>query len=128
VPDQRQLADEQIKMLLERGAVIGGALDAWMLAPGWQRGVDTPRERGVGLEKLVEHFDHICQIAGNSRHIGIGSDLDGAYGTEQSPYDLDTIADLQQLSEMLHRRGYSLQDIENIFSGNWLRFLRQAWA
>lgn len=128
VPNQRQLTDDQISILLERDAVIGGVLDAWMLAPDWQRGVDMPQKRGVNLEKLVEHFDHICQLAGNSLHIGIGSDLDGGYGTEQSPYDLDTIADLQHLREILDRRGYSSADIENIFSANWLRFLKKAWA
>ncbi len=79
------------------------------------------------LEKIIDHFDHICQIAGNSLHIGIGSDLDGAFGREQCPYDLETIADLQTLPSLLVRRGYSSEDVENIMHGNWLRFLRNAW-
>jgi membrane dipeptidase len=79
------------------------------------------------LEKLIDHYDHICQIAGNANHIGIGSDLDGAFGKEQSPYDLDTIADLQKISTLLSKRGYSPQDIENVMHGNWLRFIRNAW-
>ena len=37
VPHQRQFSDDQIRRLIERGAVIGAALDAWMLAPGWVR-------------------------------------------------------------------------------------------
>lgn len=128
VPDQRQFSDDQLKALIERGAVIGGALDAWMMVPGWIRGKTTPQESGVKLEHLLDHWDHICQLAGNARHIGIGTDLDGGYGLEQSPGDLDTIADLQRLPDMLKRRGYAAADIEPIMHGNWIRFLREAWA
>jgi membrane dipeptidase len=127
VNHQRQLNDDQIRVLVERDAVIGGVLDTWMLTNDWVRGVDDPKKRGVNLEKLIDHYDHICQIAGNSLHIAIGSDLDGAYGKEQSPYDLETIADLQKLQPLLSARGYSNEDIENVFHKNWLRFLRKAW-
>lgn len=128
VNHQRQLTDQQIKILLERDAVIGGVFDTWMLTGNWVRGKDDPRERGIDLEKVVDHYDHICQMAGNSLHIAIGSDLDGAYGKEQSPYDLEDISDLQHLKTILTNRGYSCDDIENIFYKNWLRFLRRAWA
>jgi membrane dipeptidase len=127
VPNQRQLSDEQIGALIDRGAVIGGVLDAWMLCKDWVRGKSDPRQSGATLERLVDHYDHICQIAGNSEHIAIGSDLDGMFGKEQSPYDLENIADLQTLNPLLQRRGYSQKDRENIFHGNWLRFLRKAW-
>jgi len=127
VKNQRQLTDDQIKILVDRGAVIGGVLDAWMLADGWIRGVSLPRAMGVNLKRLIDHYDHICQIAGNADHIAIGSDLDGAFGTEQSPYDLNSIADLQKLPALLTLRGYSDTDIQKILHGNWLRFLRNAW-
>lgn len=127
VNNQRQLTDDQIKILLERDAVIGGVLDTWMLANDWIRGEHDPKERDVNLEKLIDHYDHICQLAGNSLHIAIGSDLDGGYGKEQSPYDLETIADLQLLPYLLSQRGYTSDDIDNIFHKNWLRFLRNAW-
>lgn len=128
VDHNRQFSDDQIKILIERGAVIGGALDAWMMVPGWKRGVSTPEATNCRLETMIDHLDHICQLAGNSLHIGIGSDLDGAYGKEQCPYDLETIADLQTLPELLKKRGYNDEDIINIMHGNWLRFLRKAWA
>ena len=128
VNHQRQLTDDQVKVLIERDAVIGGVFDTWMLTDNWVRGVDDPKERGINLEKVVDHYDHICQIAGNINHIAIGSDLDGAYGKEQSPYDLEDIADLQNLKGILSRRGYSSADIEHIFYKNWLSFLRKAWA
>lgn len=126
VPDPRQLTDEQIKRLLSRGAVIGTALDAWMLYPGWIRGVTQPDV--VGLEAMIDHIDHVCQRAGNARHAAIGTDLDGGFGREQTPRDLDTIADLQRVPEMLRRRGYAEEAIRGIMSENWLRFFREAWT
>jgi membrane dipeptidase len=128
VPDQRQLTDEQIKRLIERGAVIGAAFDAWMLAPGWIRGQSTPEAMGVSIETVVNHIDHICQLAGNAKHAGIGSDLDGGFGREQSPHDLDTIADLQRIPEILSKRGYTTEDIKAISYGNWVGFFDRAWS
>jgi membrane dipeptidase len=117
-----------IKALVDRGAVIGGALDAWMMVPNWIRGTSLPKEMDCDLEKVIDHMDHICQIAGNANHIGIGTDLDGAYGREQSPYDLETIADLRRIPGMLQKRGYSEADIEKVMYKNWLRFLNEAWS
>lgn len=128
VNHQRQLTDEQIKILLERDAVIGGVLDAWMLTDYWVRGKDDPKKREINLEMVADHYDHICQLAGNSSHVAIGTDLDGGYGKEQSPYDLEDISDLQNLRGILSNRGYSSGDVENIFYKNWLRFLKRAWA
>jgi membrane dipeptidase len=128
VNHNRQFSDEQLKELIQRGAVIGGVLDTWMMVPNWVKGKSTPKEMNCGLERLIDHYDHICQIAGNSHHIAIGSDLDGAFGKEQSPFDIETIADLQNLSALLSKRGYTDSDIENVMHGNWLRFLRNAWA
>ncbi|HUR46706.1 MAG TPA: membrane dipeptidase [Candidatus Saccharimonadales bacterium] len=127
VPHNRQYSDEQIKALVERGAVIGGALDAWMMIPNWVRGKTTPQGSGLKLEKLVDHIDHVCQIAGNAKHSGLGSDLDGAFGREQTPCDLDTIADLARLPAMFAARGYSKADIEGMMSGNFINFLLKAW-
>lgn len=127
VNHNRQFSDEMIKALVDRNAVIGGALDAWMMVPGWIRQQSTPRQMNCNLEVMIDHLDHICQIAGNALHIGIGSDLDGAFGTEQCPYDLDTIADLQKVPSLLKKRGYSDEDIVNIMHGNWLRFLLRVW-
>jgi membrane dipeptidase len=128
VNHNRQFSDDQIKALIERGAVIGGALDAWMMVPNWVRGQSTPEGMNCNLAVMIDHLDHICQIAGNANHIGIGSDLDGAFGKEQSPYDLETIADLQKVPDLLSQRGYSNEDIRNVMHGNWLRFLRTAWS
>jgi membrane dipeptidase len=127
VDHNRQFSDDMIRVLIERGAVIGGALDAWMMVPGWVRQQSTPEEMHCNLEKMLDHLDHICQLAGNTLHVGIGTDLDGAFGKEQSPYDLETITDLQKIPVLLSKRGYAQADIENIMHGNWLRFLRRVW-
>ena len=127
VNHNRQFSDEMIKTLIERGAIIGGALDAWMMVPNWVRQQSTPEGMDCNLEKMLDHLDHICQLAGNAHHVGIGTDLDGAFGKEQSPYDLETIADLQKIPALLAKRGYAPADIECIMHGNWLRFLRKAW-
>ncbi|MHA3774420.1 dipeptidase [Verrucomicrobiota bacterium sgz303538] len=127
VPHMRQFSDEQIRAIVDRGGVIGCALDAWMLVPGWQRGVTTPQQTGVGLQHVADHIDHICQLAGNARHVGLGSDLDGCFGIEQTPVDLDTIADLQKLAGILTTRGYSADDVEGICWRNFVGFLRRVW-
>ncbi|QNK62165.1 membrane dipeptidase [Pedobacter sp. PAMC26386] len=127
VNHNRQYSDGQIKALVGRGAVIGLALDAWMMVPNWVRGQSTPKSMHCNLEVMVNHLDHICQIAGNTLHVGIGSDLDGAFGKEQCPYDVENIADLQKIPGHLEKRGYTAEDIRNLMQGNWLRFLRKAW-
>ncbi len=120
----RQLTDDQIKALIQRGAVIGAAFDAWMLQPGWKIGVTKPDN--CTLENVVDHIDHICQIAGNANHCGMGTDLDGGFGKEQTPKDLDTIADLYKVAEILTRRGYSQSDVDGIMYKNWVRFFSNA--
>jgi membrane dipeptidase len=128
VPNQRQLTDDQIKRLVERDAVIGGMLDCWAMDIRFIDTVSDPWQLDIRLEQLVDHWDHICQIAGNAEHIAIGSDLDGIFGTEQSPWDLNSISDLQKFQAILSNRGYTSHDIENIFHGNWIRFIRNAWS
>ena len=127
VDHNRQFTDAQIRELIDRKAVIGMALDAWMMAPNWIRGMSTPRGLDVSLQIMIDNIDHICQLAGNANHVGIGTDLDGGFGTEQCPYDLDTIADLQKVPNMLQQRGYSTEDIENIMHKNFIRFLQRTW-
>jgi membrane dipeptidase len=124
VPGDRQLTDEQIRALIARGAVIGAAFDNWMLTPGWKKTV-TPRET-VRLEHVADHIDHICQLAGNANHSGIGTDLDGGFGAEQSPADMDTIDDIRKLAGIFRQRGYSEADIERIFWRNFVEFFERS--
>jgi membrane dipeptidase len=125
VPHQRQFSDDQLRAIVARDGVVGAAFDAWMLVPGWQRGVSS--NKLASLAQVIDHIDYVCQLAGDSRHAAIGSDLDGGFGREQSPHDLDTITDLQRLPEMLAGRGYSEDDIAAICYGNWIRLLKRSW-
>ena len=127
VNHNRQFDDDQIRELIGRGAVIGGVMDAWMIVPDWVRGVSTPANTNCTLERLVDHMDHICQLAGNANHIGIGSDLDGGFGREQCPLEIETISDIGRIRQILSNRGYSAEDVANVMHGNWLRFLRNVW-
>ncbi len=121
VPGDRQLTDDQICAVIERGGVIGAAFDNWMLTPGWKK-YETPLET-VTLANVADQIDHVCQLAGNARHSGLGTDLDGGFGREQSPSDLESISDVQNLAEILRRRGYPAEDIEGILFRNFAGFL-----
>jgi len=121
VPYQRQFDDAQLKAVFDRDGVIGAAFDAWMLDPNWDR--QNPDNSAVTLNTVVDHIDHVCQLAGNCRHAAIGTDLDGGFGLEQSPSDIDSIADLQNLVPLLEQRGYSQSGIESIMYGNWCRLI-----
>lgn len=120
VPGDRQFSDRQIKCLIDRGAVIGAALDAWMLVPGWVHGESTPEN--LKLASVVDHIDHVCQLAGNTLHASIGTDTGG---TNHMPSDFQKTLDLQKLATILRQRGYCDSDIDNIFHANWLRFFRR---
>jgi membrane dipeptidase len=129
VDDPRQLSDDQIKALADRNAVIGVAFDVWMVVPDWKRGVSEPAKMpGANMNTLADHVDHMCQLLGTCRHTGIGTDLDGGYGTEQTPSDLDTIADLRIFLDILRQRGYGEDDLAQICHGNFIAFLKRAWS
>ena len=119
---QRQFSDQQYREVIARDGVIGMAFDVIMMQHGYVRGVSKPE---ATIERAVDNIDIICQLAGNARNVGIGSDLDGGYGNEQTPADLNKITDLQKLTELLSRRGYSSSDIEAIMYGNWMRFFSE---
>lgn len=120
----RQFDDAQIKAIVQRDGVIGVAFDDWMLSPLWDH--EAQDNTGITLDTVVDHMDHINQLSGTTRHAGIGSDLDGGYGKEQSPADMDTIADLGKIPDLLAKRGYGDDDIAAMMHGNWLRLLRES--
>ncbi len=124
VQHPRQFTDAQLRAILERDGVIGISMSNWMLTPGWE--INRSSNKGITLAVAANHIDHICQLAGNSKQVGLGTDLDGGFGKEETPADLDTIADLQKLTGVLRKHGYSEQDMAGILHGNWLNFLRRA--
>ncbi len=119
---QRQFSDEQYLEVIKRDGVIGMAFDVIMMQHGYVRGVSKAEAL---IERAVDNIDIVCQLAGSAKHVGIGSDLDGGYGVEQTPADLNKISDLQRLTDLLSHRGYSDGDIAAIMHGNWLRFFTE---
>jgi membrane dipeptidase len=117
----RLLPEDVIKGLIGRNGIIGVVPYCLFLKTGWKKG--DPRE-GITLETLAAHVDHICQMAGDARHVGLGSDFDGGFGLNAVPTDIDTIADLQKLVPILEGKGYNEEDIAAILGENWLRHLR----
>jgi membrane dipeptidase len=120
----RHLPDRVIEGLIERNAVIGVVPLNSFLKVGWQRKSGSRREE-LSIDAVIAHIDHICQLAGDSLHAGIGSDFDGGFGLQSIPPEFDSVADLQKLAAGLMTRGYNESDAENILGGNWLRFLRR---
>jgi membrane dipeptidase len=124
ISTNRQFSDRLLHGLIERGGVIGLVPFNTFLKVGWLRTNGSRREE-VSLASLADHIDHVCQLAGNVRHVGIGTDFDGGFGLQSVPQDLDTIADLHKLTDFLQPRGYSDSDMEAILGGNWLRHLQE---
>jgi membrane dipeptidase len=118
----RFLSDRVIQGLIERGGVIGVVPFNGFLLWGW-----SPRDgrQAVTLHQVVAQIDYICQMAGDVRHVGLGSDYDGGFGLQSVPSEIDTIADLQKLVPLLAVKGYSEADITAIMGGNWLTLLEQ---
>lgn len=120
----RHLPDRVIRGILEREGVVGLVPFNAFLKVGWTRKNGSRREE-VSLDALIAHIDHICQLAGDSLHAGIGSDFDGGFGLQSIPPELNSIADLPLIATKLMERGYGETDAANVMGGNWLRFLRR---
>jgi len=123
-PTDRQLSDEMIKELVSKGGVIGTTIYNKFLDPAWyERG----REKSeVTFAHAVRHIRVVCDLAGDRLHSAIGSDLDGGFGVESTPAELDTVADLQRLGSALQWEGFSETDTTNILGENWIRLLRKS--
>ncbi len=127
-PGERQQPDDILLEVIARGGVIGHSMDTWMLYKDRIDWANVPRRRDVfareevTLDNMVDHVDHVSQLAGNSLHSAIGGDTDGQGGRDGAPHEIDTVADYQKLADALDRRGYSGDDIENIMYRNWQRF------
>jgi len=117
---QRQFSDDQYKAVIDRNGVIGMAFDIIMMQNGYVR---WQSKNEVTIERAIDNIDIVCQLAGNANHVGMGTDLDGCFGNEQTPADLNRYTDLPpNLLDGLSKRGYSDDDVKLIMHGNWLRF------
>ncbi len=122
VNTDRQLSDEMIRALIARDAVIGSVVYNRFLRSDWE---ESGQKSAVTLGDVVKHMSHICDIAGDAQHVGIGTDFDGGFGKEATPAEIDTVADLQRLGDALAGKFDDAQ-IAGILGGNWIRLLRRA--
>ncbi len=123
-PSNRHFSDRVLRGIIERGELIGNVPLNSFLKSGWNRKKGSGRQE-VPLEVFVDHIDHVCQLAGDALHSGVGSDFDGGFGVQSVPPEIDTIADLQKLVPILVGRGYSESDAAGILGLNWLNFLQE---
>ncbi len=122
VPTDRQLSDPMIRRLTGREAVIGVVpYDNFLIPPAGEPQV----YRKPVVEDWVAHLSHICEIAGNTTQVALGTDWDGGFGADKIPFPLKGPADLPLLGEALLRHGFNETDVQQIFYGNWIRVLEQ---
>jgi membrane dipeptidase len=122
VPGDRQLNDPLIVGIAERDGVIGVVLYNGFLRKDWHRG---DRKERVTLDDVVRAIDYICQRVGDAKHVALGSDFDGGFGSEAAPAGIDTVADLVKIASALEERGFEPKHIAAVMGGNWLRLLRR---
>ena len=123
VPGDRQLSDEMIKALAERGAVIGLNFYDKFLLP------EAVRERQrVTLADVVSHVQHICDLTGSWVYVGLGTDMDGGLGRDQIPVEIKTIADLHRVADALNAARFHDDAVRGIMGGNWMRFFHSHLA
>ena len=118
---QRHLEDRHVEAITRRGGVVGVVpYDRFLLPPA------ELETRRATLADVVRHVDHVCQLAGDCDHAGLGSDLDGGFGRERTPVEIETAADLPRLGDALSAAGYADADVAKVMGGNWLAFLRRS--
>lgn len=111
----RNLTDEMVKMLSERGGVAGINYCADFLYD-WKNKENTLSR----VQDMVSHMKHMKQIGG-IQCIGLGSDFDGIEGN----LELKSPADLPVLEACMKKEGFTESEVEAVFSGNVLRVYKE---
>ncbi len=119
-PNQRHLTDDAIREIARRDGVIGLNLFAKFLSP-------TPGGAAT-VEHALAHVERVCDITGSTRHVGLGSDIDGGFSAHDLPEGVRTHSDLSHLTDGLRARGWSDEDIDGFTHANWARYFRNAAA
>jgi membrane dipeptidase len=114
----RNLTDDQIKALAEKGGVMNLSFCAGFIKDGV--GFDPEAVKKVTVMDWLDHLDHAVELVGTS-HVGIGSDLDGGCGFP----GLDDVTKFPCLTEGMVSRGYSDDDIKKILGANDLRVFKK---
>lgn len=121
--NQRHLRDESIREIARRNGVIGLNLVRNFIRTGLNR--DDPTDR-PSIDDAIRHVEHICEIAGHRRAVGLGTDMDGGISAHDLPAGIDAPKDLVKLTGALRTRGWSDHDLHGFSAGNWAAFLSRA--
>ena len=111
----RNLTDEMIRAIAEKGGVIGINYYCNFLEDIPEGGRQISR-----ISRMVEHMKHIRQVGG-AGCIGLGSDFDGIYGE----VEIGNSAGLPRLAEAMESAGFTAGEVEAVFHGNVLRLYRE---
>lgn len=117
-PRQRHLTDESIKEIGRRGGMIGSVLYSPFIIRGGKR------DRRATLAEWAQHVERTCDLIGNRRQVGLGSDADGGFSALTLPEGVDRPRDYEKLGGALRDRGWSDAEVQGFAWGNWARF----WA
>jgi membrane dipeptidase len=117
VPTDRQLSDDMARAVFRRGGVIGiNFFDKFLIPPA------EYKTRRATLVDVVSHVRHYCELAGDAKHVGLGTDMDGGLGREEIPVEVRTSADLPRVADALSAGGFGDEDVRGIMGGNWVSF------
>jgi membrane dipeptidase len=121
VPTDRQLSDDMIRAIAARGGVVGiNFYDKFLLPPA------EYGKRRATLPDVVRHVQHVCDLAGGTTSVGIGTDMDGGLGREQIPQEITTSADLPRLADSLSSAGFGDEEVARIMGTNWIHFFQRS--
>ena len=116
---QRHLSDESIAEITRRGGIVGLNLVRHFIRAGLDREDPTDRPE---IGEAIDHVEHVCALAGDRAHVGLGSDMDGGITADDLPRGVSAPSDLDLLAEELAQRGWSDDDIAGFANANWRRF------
>jgi membrane dipeptidase len=117
IPTDRHLSDEIICAVAERNGVIGLVLYNGFLESRWKQ----DKTIVVTLDEHVRRqAEYIAKLT-SWKHVGIGSDLDGGLGLEESPLEINTVADLYKVGAIV-----PAEVRDAVLSSNWMSFLRRS--
>ena len=120
VPTDRQLSDDMIRAVVARGGVVGiNFFDKFLLPPS------EYGSRRATLADVVRHVEHVCDLAGGTDYVGLGTDMDGGLGREQIPQEITTSADLPHVADSLSDAGFSDEDVRRVMGENWHHFFHR---
>ena len=109
----RNLTDDQLRKLAQKGGVAQITLYHGFVC----------KDGEATILDAMKHLEHAISIMGID-HVGLGTDFDGDGGIR----GLANSSELMNFTIELMRRRYSIEDMEKIWGGNWLRVMKQVQA